>query len=82
MRSKNFCIDKVIYGGKVIDHAKVLKEIQDAADCGKPFKVTTKACGEDPWPKTSKTFTVAYMVDGKGRMRYVSAQEGNSVRFH
>jgi chromosome segregation ATPase len=81
MRSHKFCIDKVIYGGKVLDDEKVLKEIQEAADCGKPFKPTNKSCGGDPGSKNSKTFTVAYMVDGKGPTRYVSVQEGNNVRF-
>jgi hypothetical protein len=82
MRSHKFCIDKVIYDGKVVDDAKVLKEIQDAADCGKPFKPTNKSCGGDSWSKASKTFMVAYMVDGKGPMRYVATQEGGNVRFH
>jgi len=82
MRSHKFCIDKVIYDGKVLEDAKVLKEIQDAADCGKPFKPTNKSWGGDSWSKASKTFMVAYMVDGKGPMRYVVTQEGGNVRFH
>jgi hypothetical protein len=82
MRGHKFCIDKVVWGGKVLDNAKILQEIQDAADCGKIFKPTTKSCGCDPLPRNSKTFTASYFVDGKGPMRYVSAQEGGSARFH
>jgi hypothetical protein len=82
MRNRKFCIDKVMWGGKVLDNTKILQEIQEVAECGKTFKPTTKSCGGDPLPRNSKTFTVAYMVDGKGPMRYVSAQEGGNIRFH
>ncbi|PMD47696.1 hypothetical protein L207DRAFT_576460 [Hyaloscypha variabilis F] len=82
MRGHKFCIDKVVWGGKVLDNAKILQEIQEAADCGKTFKPTTKSCGCDPLPRNSKTFTASYFVDGKGPIRYVSAQEGGNVRFH
>ncbi|KAF4628339.1 hypothetical protein G7Y89_g9816 [Cudoniella acicularis] len=84
LRGRKFCIDKVIYGGKVLDNVKVLQEIQEAAEGGRSLKPTDRSCGAESWGSKThgKTFTVAYFVDGKGPMRYVSAQEGVSVRFH
>ncbi|KAF8848900.1 hypothetical protein BDZ45DRAFT_810416 [Acephala macrosclerotiorum] len=82
LRGQKFCIDKVMYCGKVVENPKVLKEIHDAANGGKPFKPTDKSCGGESWPKNSKTFTVAYLVDGKGPLKHVSVPEGNNVRFH
>ena len=82
MRCHKFCIDKAMYCGKVLENPKVLAEIHQAANSGKPFKPTDKSCGGESWPKNCKVFTVAYIVDGKGPMRYVSAPEGTSVRFH
>lgn len=82
MRGHKFCIDKAMYCGKVLENPKVLKEIHDAANSGKPFKPTDKSCGGESWPKNCKIFTVAYMVNGTGPMRYLSAPEGTNVRFH
>lgn len=82
MRSHKFCVDKAMYCGKVLDNQKVLNEIHEAANSGKSFKPTDKSCGGESWPKNCKIFTVAYTVDGKGPMRYVSVPEGTNVRFH
>ncbi|CZR54058.1 uncharacterized protein PAC_03941 [Phialocephala subalpina] len=82
LRGQKFCIDKVMYCGKLVENPKVLKEIHEAANGGKPFKPTDKSCGGESWPKNSKTFTVAYMVDGKGPLKHISVPEGNNVRFH
>lgn len=82
MRGHKFCIDKAMYCGKVLENQKVLTEIHEAANAGKPFKPTDKSCGGGSWPQNCKVFTVAYMVNGKGPMRYVSAPEGTNIRFH
>lgn len=81
-RKLHIYLHKAIYGGKVLDDPKVLTAIEAAAASGKPFKVTNTSCGGDPWPGTTKSFTAAYLVDGKGAMRYVCAREGNTVVFN
>jgi hypothetical protein len=78
-RKHKVCIDKVIYGGKVIDDAQVLKNIQDCADTGKPFKPTNQSCGYTP--KNGCNFVASYVIDNKGPVRYVAVPEGKDVQF-
>jgi hypothetical protein len=81
LRGEKFSIDKVLYCGKVVENTKVLKEILESANSGKVFKPTDRSCGGES-VKSQKTFTVAYHVDGKGPLRYISVPEGGSVRFN
>jgi hypothetical protein len=80
-RGPKFSIEKVFYCGKVIEDQRVLKEILDTVHAGRSFKPTDELFGGGGSFDSQKTFTVAYHVNGKGPLRFISVPEGGSVRF-
>ena len=74
-------IDEVVYGGKVYTDQSIINKILDYAAKRTPFTINNDFVGEDPWPRETKSFTVAYAIGGKGPFRYINVKEHDTVCF-